>query len=267
MVPTAAVVFRMDWPENNNSQFDCWVHGHRQNGDEVAHERLAGFETDGLTDLLFDWIDRCADDEQPFLAALSVQPPHDPMQAPQRRLNASEGSCAPTCAGAHAESPAERAGYYGMIENLDDNVGRTGKTAPASFIAHSTLSFSPTTANTRVRMVASRNDAVRGKYSVPMIFSGGDPLYHNYRMGMSDAQINHDLPTSLGFVAFRCQIDGWDRLQYLRNPKRRTGCRGRCICKGQFCATVLLTPMVMRGLVTRDGWKIAFIRGTGCCLI
>ena len=53
--------------ENNNSQFDCWVHGHRENGEEVAHERLPGFETDSLTDLLLNWIDRRADDGQPFL--------------------------------------------------------------------------------------------------------------------------------------------------------------------------------------------------------
>ena len=40
-----------DWVgyENNNSQWDCWVHG--GTGDAAFHERLPGYETDALTHL------------------------------------------------------------------------------------------------------------------------------------------------------------------------------------------------------------------------
>jgi len=32
--------------ENNNAQYDCWVHGHTAGGEEVEHYRLPGYETD-----------------------------------------------------------------------------------------------------------------------------------------------------------------------------------------------------------------------------
>ncbi len=40
--------------ENNNSQWDCWVHGGA--GDTAFHDRLPGYETDALTDRTIDWL-------------------------------------------------------------------------------------------------------------------------------------------------------------------------------------------------------------------
>ena len=37
--------------ENNNSQYDCWVHGHDEAGAEIDPYRLSEYETAGLTDL------------------------------------------------------------------------------------------------------------------------------------------------------------------------------------------------------------------------
>ena len=71
--------------ENNNSQWDCWVHGGE--GEDAFHYRLPGYETDCLTDLLIDYIKdkgkgvKEGRDEN-FFAVLSVQPPHDPYLAP-----------------------------------------------------------------------------------------------------------------------------------------------------------------------------------------
>lgn len=42
--------------ENNNSQWDCWVHGGE--GADAFHYRLPGYETDALTDMLIDYIRR-----------------------------------------------------------------------------------------------------------------------------------------------------------------------------------------------------------------
>ncbi len=81
-----------DWVgyENNNSQWDCWVHGGE--GDDAFQYRLPGYETDALTDLFIDYLteqgkqqasdDGEAGDGKPFFAALSVQPPHNPYVAP-----------------------------------------------------------------------------------------------------------------------------------------------------------------------------------------
>ncbi|MEZ4612776.1 MAG: sulfatase-like hydrolase/transferase [Caldilineaceae bacterium] len=74
--------------ENNNSQWDCWVHGGA--GDDAFHRRLPGYETDALTDLFIDYLrargghDAAAAAPQPFFAVLSVQPPHDPYVAPEQ---------------------------------------------------------------------------------------------------------------------------------------------------------------------------------------
>ena len=68
--------------ENNNSQYDTWVHGGQ--GKDAFHYRLPGYETDELTNLLIGHIKEraAARDGKPFFAALSVQPPHNPYVAP-----------------------------------------------------------------------------------------------------------------------------------------------------------------------------------------
>ena len=71
--------------ENNNSQWDSWVHGGQ---DESAfHYRLPRYETDALTDLFIDHLKRCArhigdgTTGPPFFAVLSVQPPQRPLRS------------------------------------------------------------------------------------------------------------------------------------------------------------------------------------------
>lgn len=86
--------------ENNNSPWDCWVHGHDGTG-EQQHYRLDGFETDVLTDLLLDHLsDRAQEPDRPFFAALSVQPPHNPSPRPRpgwRATRPHRCNCAPMC--------------------------------------------------------------------------------------------------------------------------------------------------------------------------
>ena len=72
--------------DNNNSQYDSWVHG--GTGKDAFHYRLPGYETDELTNLLIRYIKEQADalksgTGKPFFAALSVQPPHNPYVAPE----------------------------------------------------------------------------------------------------------------------------------------------------------------------------------------
>ncbi len=122
--------------DNNNSQYDTWVHGHDEKGYEIPHYRLDGYETDVLTDMLVDYVTEHASQEEdtseakPFFAVLSVQPPHDPYVAPEdfmRRHNA--GSIqhrknVPEVEWVREQASRELAGYYAMIENLDWNVGQ-----------------------------------------------------------------------------------------------------------------------------------------------
>ena len=116
--------------ENNNSQYDVHVHGHRL-AEEVDSNKLPGYETDDLTDLLLRELDDCAaKPEQPFFATLSVQPPHVPNVAPEadmRRHNAGTVQLRPNAPPVpRIEELARRelAGYHAQIENIDRNVGR-----------------------------------------------------------------------------------------------------------------------------------------------
>ncbi len=115
--------------DNNNMQYDCYVHGHRRD-EEVPRYRLPGYETDDLSDLLIDYLDSRRAPDQPFFAVLSVQPPHNPYIAPPENLRHYQPQSLklrpnvahnPTV---ESKVRLDLAGMYGMIENLDDNVGR-----------------------------------------------------------------------------------------------------------------------------------------------
>lgn len=83
--------------ENNNSQYDCWVHGGQ--GETAFCRRLPGYETDCLTDLLLEHLEERAAAKTPFFAVLSVQPPHDPYLAPPEymaRFNPQTCACGRT---------------------------------------------------------------------------------------------------------------------------------------------------------------------------
>lgn len=115
--------------DNNNMQYDCYIHGHRRD-EEVPLTRLPGYETDDLSDLLIDYIDTRREPDRPFFAVLSVQPPHNPYIAPPDNLRHYQPQSLrlrPNVAHNPAVEDKVRvdlAGMYGMIENLDDNVGR-----------------------------------------------------------------------------------------------------------------------------------------------
>ncbi|MGF1761124.1 sulfatase [Photobacterium sagamiensis] len=117
--------------ENNNSPFDCYVHGH--DGDlEIDVYKLPKYETDALTDIAIDKINEHANSgkSQPFFMVISVQPPHDPYIAPAKHLRnfcESELELRPNVPPyEHIVSQARRdlTGYYAALEAIDDNFGR-----------------------------------------------------------------------------------------------------------------------------------------------
>lgn len=117
--------------ENNNAQYDCYVHGHDTNGrddTEPLAEKLEGYETDMLTDYLLRYAR--PNKEKPFFAVLSVQPPHDPHVAPPEYMERYSPESltlrpnVPQIARIVERARGDLAGYYAQIENLDYNVGR-----------------------------------------------------------------------------------------------------------------------------------------------
>jgi arylsulfatase A-like enzyme len=262
--------------ENNNSQWDCWVHGGE--GDSAFHYRLPGYETDCLTDLLIDYLRkqgqaRKEDQDRPFFAVLSVQPPHNPYIAPaeymarhtpaqvQLRPNVPPIGCV------QAQAQRDLAGAYAMIENLDWNVGRIRETLVQEgldldthlifFSDHGDLHGS----HGQFKKTAPWEEAVR----VPFIVGGLQPRYEG-RTGRLPYLINHvDIaPTTLGL----CGIDkpdwmrGYDYSGY-RLPDRPQ----KSAPDSAFLQCVIPTghgdsvDRPWRGVVALDGWKYVVLEG------
>jgi len=258
--------------ENNNSQWDCWVHG--GSGKNAFHYRLPGYETDALTDLLIKYLKDRAEDEKngkgkPFFAVLSVQPPHDPNVAPESfmanydpakiilRDNVAKAS--------HVIERARRelAGYYAQIENLDWNYGRVIKTLEDTGLLQ----------NTHVLFFADHGD-MQGSHGMfrktnpfeesirtPMILSGGLPTYDSWRMGRFPVLSNHvDIaPTTLGLCGIKKPdwMLGTDYSHYriskpAAGPEPDSAYLQLVIPSGH--PDSINTPY--RGIVTKDGWKL-----------
>jgi arylsulfatase A-like enzyme len=256
--------------ENNNAQFDCWVHGH--DGDaEVPLTPLDGYETDALTDRLLEWIGRGERNGKPFFAALSVQPPHDPYVAPPEwmgRHSPEEMELRPNVPAIPAvEEKARRqlAGYNAMIENLDWNVGRVleavrkspfrDDTAILFFSDHGDMQGS----HGRWGKTNPHEESIR----VPMIFwSSQNHHYAPYAMTETDQLINHVdlLPTTLGLcgVEVPAHLPGTDFSSSLVKRKHPENAP-----KSAFLQNVVPTGhtnsdgIPWRGVVTEDGWKYA----------
>jgi arylsulfatase A-like enzyme len=257
--------------ENNNSQWDSWVHG--GSGSNAFHYRLPGYETDELTNLLIGYMkERAAERKsgaaKPFFAVMSVQPPHDPYVAPREFManyNPERLVLRPDVAHIpRLEQQVRRdlAGYYAMIENLDWNYGRVvetleqtgllGDTHILFFADHGDMHGS----HGMLRKVCPFEESIR----TPFILSGGVPRYPPWKNGRMPVLSNHvDIaPTTLGLCGIRkpAWMEGVD-LSYHRigrQPDRPDPDSAYLQCvlpTGQ--PDTPNTPY--RGIVTRDGWK------------
>lgn len=256
--------------DNNNSQWDCWVHGGE--GESAFHRQLPGYETDCLTDMLIDYLNTQAENrqqghEKPFFAVLSVQPPHNPYVAPPEwmsRYNPATLTMRPNVPDVtHVQVRARRelAGAYAMIENLDWNVGRIRtalveagldlETNIIFFSDHGDMHGS----HGQFLKTCPWEEAIR----IPFIMGGLHPQYEGTG-GRPDVLINHvDIaPTTLGL----CGIDapewmrGFDYSGY-RLPSRLKGEAP----DSAFIQSVVPTGHAdsidrpWRAVVTRDRWK------------
>lgn len=257
--------------ENNNSQWDSWVHGHRTDNEEVKLQRLPGYETDALSDMLIDFIKKKASDGKSFFASLSVQPPHNPYVAPSEfmeRHNPAKLAMRPNVPEiprVMSKARSELAGACAQIENLDWNIGRVRKA-----LAETALEF-----NTIIIFFSDHGDmhGSHGQFKktspleesirVPFIISGAPTLYGNHS-GENDAVINSvDIaPTTLGLCGIEKPewMNGFDYsglYDISRNIDEQPD--------SAFIQIVEPTghgdsvDQAWRGIVTRDGWKyVAF---------
>ncbi|WP_105615482.1 sulfatase family protein [Vallitalea okinawensis] len=255
--------------ENNNSQWDTWVHG--TNIDKPY--RLDGYETDVLTDMFITHMEEQitkSEKPQPFFSVLSIQPPHDPYVAPEqfsRNYNAGNiefRKNVPNVEWIRSKASRELAGYYAQIENFDWNIGRIIEA----------LMRNDLYSNTHIIIFSDHGDmqGSHGQYHkttvyeesirIPFIISGITTHYDGFINKDSDILINHvDIgPTSLGL----CGIDKPDWMEgsdysgyrLLERPKVDKP-------DSAFIQSVIPTyhhnscDRPWRAVVSNDGWKYA----------
>jgi arylsulfatase A-like enzyme len=268
--------------ENNNSQFDCWVHGHAADGSDVPHYRLPEYETDALTEMFLEFLeDRVdADDagkattNEPFFAVLSVQPPHSPNMAPPEWMDRQKPGeiklrpNVPPCDSVLDQARVDLAGYYAQIENLDWNVGRVLQLLMDTGLRENTYVFF---FSDHGDMMGShghfaKNSPYEESIRVPMFVSPPTPCYARPNRGLSDAVINHvDMaPTSLGLAGIDVPdyMEGTNyawHINFKGDPENEPD--------SAYIQQVIPTghgpspDRPWRGVVTRDGWKYACLEG------
>ncbi len=254
--------------ENNNSQWDCWVHGGDRDG-ETPPYRLNGYETDELTSLFLRHLDGRPDGE-PFFGVLSVQPPHDPYIAPpeyMRRHSPASIAMRPNVPGVPyvmEQARRELSGAYAMIENLDDNVGRVVAYLRDKGLYEHThiLFFSDHGDMHGSHGMFRKTNPYEESLKVPFIISGCRPTYDGWKNGAPDYPINHvDVaPTSLGLCGIEpptwMQGADYSALRFRSNRKADYP-------DSAYAQIVVPTghsdseEMPWRAVVTRDGWKYA----------
>ncbi|MGY8825274.1 MAG: sulfatase family protein [Candidatus Latescibacterota bacterium] len=92
---------------------------------------IEGYQTDGLFDIGMNHLKDRRDADKPFCMVISVEPPHDPFEAPAEYQQAWEERDISLPPNFSAKDEAqrekfilERKRYNAMVENLDHNVGR-----------------------------------------------------------------------------------------------------------------------------------------------
>ena len=97
-----------------------------------------GYCTDVFFDAALDWIDRCRKEGKPFFCYVTPNAPHSPLDCPP----GSDTSYLAKLEAAGVKDPqsrAEIAKFYGMIENIDTNIGRLMRKLDEWGLANDTL--------------------------------------------------------------------------------------------------------------------------------
>lgn len=256
--------------ENNNSQWDCWVHGHDEER-EIDHYRLPGHETDALTDLLLDQIEKHKDES--FFHVCSVQPPHDPYSAPQeyaRNYNPSDLQLRPNVPSIpKVESNARKdlSGYYALIEHIDANVGRVMTRLKELDLMDNTflMFFSDHGDHMGSHGHTHKMTPYEESIRIPFMIWGGN-RYRYYGQRLPHVTNHVDFaPTSLGLCGIPCpeSFEGFDYGSLIREGRQRTAETP----EAAYLQSVVPTQhhpsidLPWRGITTKEGWKYIALEG------
>ncbi|MFC4992124.1 arylsulfatase [Rubritalea tangerina] len=121
--------------------------GYYHNGKKV---RAEGFCTDVFFAEGRRFIRECVKEERPFFAYISTNAPHGPLHCPEKYLDLYQGK------------PARQAAFYGMISNIDENVGSLRAELKSLAVERDTI-FIFTTDNGTATGESVFNAGMRGK--------------------------------------------------------------------------------------------------------
>lgn len=251
--------------ENNNNQNHFYLHGHDQSG-EVESYLINKYETDYITDLAIEHIEASADEN--FFVWMNFQPPHDPYIAPAKyhdlvsaqQLKIRDN--VPRGGKYEKQARQDLAGYYAMIKNIDDNIGKL----------ISKLREMGIYKNTHIVFTSDHGDmhGSHGQYrkttyyeesiKVPFIIGGTVPLNEEgHRCGRETVIIDqYDIaPTLIGLGGLEAP-DSMDGIDYsYKRFARTTGKSKHETIFGNFIPTGHGDSFnqQFRGLITSDGIK------------
>ena len=161
----------------DNSYFDG---GYFHNG-QIVHAK--GFCTDVFFEQGKRFIREQSEAKKPFFAYISLNAPHSPFHAPQKYMDM------------YSDQPGRLAAFYGMISNIDDNVGDLRELLKELDIYENTI-FIFTTDNGTASGEKVFNAGMRGKKGSP--YDGGHrvPFYVHWPAGgmnkkHQDATLTH----------------------------------------------------------------------------
>lgn len=263
--------------ENNNNQYDTWVHGHALDGTELLLERLQGYETDALTSIFLTQLEdearrKAAGDQTPFFAVLSVQPPHSPyLSTPESMARHRPAQIAlrpnvPPVPALQEQSRRDLAGYYAQIENLDANLGRVRSALRELGLDKDTYVFFFSDHGDMHGAHGYREKSMPWEESIRIPFFITGDLHT--RTGRIDAPLNvvDIAPTTLGLLGLAVpeRMRGFDFSAYLDPQSPPTLPNQPESAFLQHCVRKRhphTFDREWRGVVTRDGWKYVCVPG------
>lgn len=257
--------------ENNNAQYDSWVHGHDIWGrdDKVTDtEKLAKYETDALIDKAIEFLVK-RPKNKPFFLVIAVQPPHNPHIAPPETMaKYNEDSIelrinVPPVERIEKQSRKDLAGYYAQIENLDYNIGRLldamkrlkllDNTHFAYFSDHGDCHGS----HGYTRKSSPWQEAVR----IPCIFR---PAGITVKEHVANAMFNSVdfAPTTLGLCGIDTPewMEGTDFSNYILGTPAKPNEPQAVLLQHIYPKDFSCLDRPWRGIVTNDGWKYIVVK-------
>ncbi len=129
-----------------NSYFDPVLYHNNE------QKKLNGYVDDVFTDAALGFIDQHKDSEEPFFVYLASNLPHWPLQVPEHRAQRFRDM------GLHEDN----ATVFGMIENIDDNVGRVLQKLKEAEIEEETIVIFMSDNGPRTRR--TKNDPYPGRW-------------------------------------------------------------------------------------------------------